>query len=71
VSQAQPKHHTANPPAAEAEYVGRLQAAALLGVNVQTIDAWIRSAKLRAYKPARRVLIKRAELVSLVEHAQV
>ena len=61
------RHHTAQPAALNAEFIGRLQAAALISVNVQTIDKWLAEAKLRKYKPARRVLIRRTELLALVE----
>ena len=66
-----PRHNTAKLIAPTAEFVGRLQAAALVGVNVQTIDLWIQKGQLRAFKPVRRVLIRRTELLALVEAAQV
>jgi excisionase family DNA binding protein len=65
------RHYTDLPIHPTAEYLGRLQAAHLLGVNVQTIDQWIRDGKVRAYKPARRVLINREDLLKLVEAARV
>jgi excisionase family DNA binding protein len=65
------RHYTDLPVNNDALYVGRLQAAHLLGVNVQTIDQWIATNRVRAYKPARRVLISREDLLKLVEGARV
>jgi excisionase family DNA binding protein len=59
-------HHTANPIAEGAEFIGRLQAAALIGVNVQTIDLAIRQERLPAYRVGRRVLVSRTDVIKLV-----
>jgi excisionase family DNA binding protein len=55
----------------QAEFIGRQQAAALVGVNIQTIDKWLNTGQLSRYKPVRRVLIRRTELVKLVEGAKL
>ena len=69
---SQPQHHhTAQPVAAHAEFVSRLQAAQLCSVNVQTVDAAIARGVLPAYRFGRRVLIKRTELLGVVVSGQV
>lgn len=69
------KHISAKPsttPIAQgAEFINRTQAARLLGCSVQTIDSLFAQNKLRKYKPFRRVLVKRTELIALVEASQV
>jgi excisionase family DNA binding protein len=49
------------------EYIGRKEAAALVGVCVQTIDKLRWTGLLKSYKVGRRVLISRRELLALVE----
>lgn len=70
-----PKPSIASPLAATFAdgYISRRQAAELLGVNTQTIDAQIKASKdpLPAYHFGRRVLIKRAELLVRVERRRV
>jgi excisionase family DNA binding protein len=63
------RHYTDLPIHPTAEYLGRLQAAHLLGVNVQTIDAMIKAEReaLPAYRFGRRVLVKRADLIQRLE----
>ena len=61
----------ANPPA-DALFLSRREAAALLGLNVQLIDDMIRRERLPAYRPAgRRILIRRDELLRAVADAPV
>lgn len=70
-----PKPSTATPATAALAdgYISRAQAATLLGVNTQTIDAQIKAQRdpLPAYRFGRRVLIKRAELLARVERRRV
>ena len=68
------KHANRKPPAPVApgaEFVNRTQAAQLLSCSVQTIDKLFADNRLRKYKPFRRVLVKRSELMALVEQAQI
>jgi excisionase family DNA binding protein len=66
------RHYTDTPVHESALYIGRLQAAHLVGVNVQTIDQWLlMHPEIRAYKPARRVLINRADLLKFIETSRV
>lgn len=57
---------SATPPA-DALFLTRREAAALLRVNIQLIDEMIRSEKLPAYRPVgRRILIRREDLMQAV-----
>jgi excisionase family DNA binding protein len=66
----QPRHHTLKPVTPDAEFIGRLQAAVLISVNVQTIDLAINRAQLPAYRVGRRVLVKKADVLAWVEGNQ-
>lgn len=51
--------------------VSRHVAAALLGVNIQTIDAMISAKKLRASKVARRVFVRVSALETMLDANEV
>ena len=51
--------------------MGRIRAAELADVNPQTIDKLIRRGQLRAYRLGRRVLVRKAELLRLVEANEI
>ena len=52
--------------------VSRAEAAATLGVNIQTVDGWIIAKALRASKPdGRRVLIRVADIEAMLDGAVV
>jgi excisionase family DNA binding protein len=55
----------------DAQFVGRIRAAALLDVNPQTIDKYIRRGQLRAFHIGRKVVVRRDELLRLVEANEV
>ena len=51
--------------------VSRNEAAALLGVDVQTIDRQIAGKKLRASKIGRRVVVRLAHLEKMLDASEV
>jgi excisionase family DNA binding protein len=51
--------------------VSRKDAAALLGVDIQTIDGLISSGKLRASRPVNRVLIRVADIEAMLDASAV
>ena len=53
------------------QFLGRIRAAALLDINPQTIDRFIQRGKLRAFRVGRRVLVRRDELLQLVEANEI
>ena len=66
-----PPKRSAVPPA-DAIFVTRAEAAALLRVNIQLVDEMIRREKLPAYRPVgRRILIRRDELLRAVSESPV
>jgi len=52
-------------------YVGRIRAAELVGVSPQLIDRFIGRGSLRAFRLGRKVVVKRAELLQLVERNEM
>jgi excisionase family DNA binding protein len=52
---------------AEVQYISRVKAAELLCCSTQLIDKRIRQGELPAYRFGRKVLIRRNELLSLLE----
>ncbi len=64
------KNATVVPP--DALFLTRREAAALLRINIQSIDVLIRTEKLPAYRPVgRRILIRRDELLRVVAESPV
>lgn len=55
----------------EIHFVGRIRAAALLDVNPQTIDKFIRRGQLRAFRIGRKVVVRQDELFRLVEGGEI
>jgi excisionase family DNA binding protein len=53
------------------QFVGRIGAAAMLDVDPQTIDKIIRRGQLRAFRVGRRVVVRRDELMRLVEANEI
>ena len=53
-----------------AEFLSRKQAAELLCASDQLISKLIKNKKLRAYKVGRKVIIKRADLLSVLKECQ-
>jgi hypothetical protein len=51
--------------------VSRKDAAAMLGVDIQTIDGWISARVLRASKKGRRVLIRVASIEAMLDEAAI
>jgi excisionase family DNA binding protein len=51
--------------------VSRADAAAMLSVDVQTIDRLITAKKLRASKPNRRVLVRVADIEKMLDATEV
>jgi len=46
------------------------EAAALVNVPVETLRYWVKKGRLRSYKPGRRVMVLRRDLVELVLRSQ-
>jgi excisionase family DNA binding protein len=55
----------------ETQFVGRIRAAAILDVNPQTIDKFIRRGQLRAFRIGRKIVVRRDELLRLVEANEI
>jgi excisionase family DNA binding protein len=55
----------------ETQFVGRIRAAAILDVNPQTIDKFIRRGQLRAFRIGRKVVVRQDELLRLVEANEI
>ena len=53
------------------EYLTRKQAAAYANLSPQTLDKLIKTRKLRAFKPARKVLIRKADIAKAMEAAEL
>lgn len=51
----------------ESPFIPLEDAAALACSPLESVRAWIKRGLLRSYKPGRRVLIKRAELLAFIE----
>ena len=59
-------------PPADALFLTRREAAALLRINIQLIDEMIRREKLPAYRPVgRRILIRREDCLRVVAESPV
>jgi excisionase family DNA binding protein len=41
-----------------------------LGIDKQTIRAWIRSKRLKAYRPAKQYLVRREDLEKFLEESR-
>lgn len=52
-------------------FVSRTHAAELLDCSVQLIDKFIRCGKLRAYRLGRKVVVRRTDLMAMVEAAEI
>lgn len=52
------------------QFVGRLRAAEMLDCSVQLIDKFIRLKKLTAYRVGRRVVVRWADCLRLLEEIQ-
>jgi excisionase family DNA binding protein len=53
------------------QFVGRIRAAELLDCSVQLIDKFIRLGQLRAYHLGRKVVLREADLLSMVEANEI
>jgi excisionase family DNA binding protein len=60
-----------NRPSEGPQFVGRIHAAAMLDVNPQTLDKLIREGALKAFRIGRRVIVRRDELLKLVEANEI
>jgi hypothetical protein len=55
----------------DTQFIGRIRGAALIDVSPQTIDKYIRRGQLRAFHIGRKVVVRRDELLRLVEANEV
>lgn len=53
------------------QFVSRVRAAERLDCSVQLIDKFIRLGKLRAYHVGRKVVVREADLLSMVEANEI
>lgn len=58
-------------PAQKCQFLGRIRAAELLDVSPQTIDKFIRTGRLRAFRIGRKVVVRQDELLRLVEGNEI
>jgi excisionase family DNA binding protein len=57
----------ARKPSEKSPFVSRVHAAAMFDCSVQLIDKFIKCGKLKAYRLGRKVLVRREELLRLLE----
>lgn len=55
----------------ESAFVGRIHAAEIVDVSPQTIDKFIRTGRLRAFRIGRKVVVRQGELLRLVENNEI
>jgi excisionase family DNA binding protein len=55
----------------KSQFIGRIGAAGLLDVSPQTIDKFIRTGRLRAFHVGRKVIVRKDELLQLVEANEI
>jgi excisionase family DNA binding protein len=55
----------------KSQFIGRIRAAELSDVSPQTIDKFIRTGRLRAFRIGRRVVVRQDELLRLVEANEI
>jgi excisionase family DNA binding protein len=55
------------PQVREPEYITRADAAFMLSASVQSIDKRIRDSSLPAYRLGRKVLVRRSDVLALLE----
>lgn len=53
------------------EYVCKIDVCDRLNVSLQTVNNWIASGKLPAFKAGKRVLIKSSDVDSLIEQKKI
>lgn len=63
---------SAAPPSTDSPFITRREAAALLRLNIQSVDELIRREKLPAFRPVgRRILIRKSDLLRVVTDSPV
>lgn len=62
---------TAQRPPDKLQFIGRLRAAEMLDCSVQLIDKFIRLKKLRAYHVGRKVVVRWADCLQIVEEGEI
>jgi excisionase family DNA binding protein len=53
------------------QFVSRIRAAELLDCSPQTIDKLIRQGAIKAFRVGRKVIVRRADLLRLVEASEI
>lgn len=67
-----PAKPSAVPQATDSPFISRREAAALLRLNIQSIDKLIRCEKLPAYRPVgRRILLRKSDCLRVVLESPV
>jgi excisionase family DNA binding protein len=56
---------------ADSQFLSRVHAAELLDVSVQLIDKFVSLGQLRAFRLGRKVVIRKADLLKLVEAGEI
>jgi len=62
---------TAQRPPDKLQFIGRLRAAEMLDCSVQLVDKFIRLKKLRAYHVGRKVVVRWADCLQIVEEGEI
>jgi excisionase family DNA binding protein len=55
----------------EVRFLGRIRAAEFLDCSPQTIDKFIHTGRLRAFRIGRKVIVRQDELLQLVERSEI
>ena len=55
----------------KSQFVGRIRAAEIVDCSPQTIDKFIRTGRLRAFRVGRKVVVRQDELLRLVEANEI
>jgi excisionase family DNA binding protein len=63
--------HSELKPAATVQFISRTRAAEMLDSDPQLIDKLIRQGKLPAYKIGRKIIVRKDDLLRLVEEGRV
>jgi excisionase family DNA binding protein len=55
----------------KSQFIGRIRAAELLDCSPQTIDKFIRTGRLQAFRVGRKVIVRQHDLLQLVEANEI
>jgi excisionase family DNA binding protein len=61
----------AKPSSLDSQFIGRISAARMLDCSPQLIDKMIRANTLRAFRFGRKILLRRDELLSVLQPVEI